>query len=325
MRLDVIIPSYNNQATIGRLLAALRHGLAPADRVVVVDDGSEDATPAIAERMVGELSGRLLLLRQAHRGPAAARNEGLRSATADVVLFLGADIIPTPVLLARHRAVHRAFPEESVGCVGLVTWDPSLPPTPLMVWLEHGGNQNAFGEIAGEEWVSPTAYCYGANLSLKRSLVESVGGFDAVHFPSYGWEDLDLGIRLARRGCRLKYEPAAKALHAHPQTLSSMVERQRLLGPGAVMLGRLHPDVLRPPAGGWENLRALLGRVCFPPPVEHALFWVAKRFGSRVMLPRVYQRLASFVFTKSVHAARSTPPSVERPPTVFPGIFDERP
>lgn len=322
MRFDIVIPSHNNAATIERLLEELHPQLKEADRVLVVDDGSSDATPEIVERFGERWGDQLLLLRQSRQGPAAARNRGLRSATADVVLFLGADTIPGPALLARHRAVHRAYPEETVGCLGFVTWDPSLPPTPLMVWLEHGGNQNAFGEIAGEEWVDPKATCYGANLSLKRSLLSTVGGFDAVNFPSYGWEDLDLGIRLSRLKCRLRYEPAARAFHAHPQTLSLVLARQRLLGAGAVALERLHPDVVRLPSGLGEQARELLRRICFPPFIQAALQRAVESRGTRVMLPRVYQRLVSLVFTKSVHMARSVPSAVERSPSWFSKSFD---
>lgn len=317
MRFDIVIPTHNNTATIGRLLEALRLELHTDDRVLVVDDGSTDMTPSIVERACARWKSQCLLLRQSHQGPAAARNRGIESSTADVVLFLGADMMPRSRLLARHRAVHRAWPEDTVGCAGFVTWDPSLPPTPLMIWLEHGGNQNAFGNVAGEEWIDPTTYCYGANLSLKRALLQKVGGFDATHFPSYGWEDLDLGIRLSRLRFRLRYEPTARVWHVHPQTLRSVLKRQRLLGLGVVTLERLHPDVVRLPRGKGERVREFLRQVCFPSFVRGALSFVAERYETRVMLSRVYQRLTALAFTKSVQDARSVPYTVESFPSGF--------
>lgn len=319
MPFDVIIPAHNNAATISRVLDALWRALAPGDRVIVVDDGSADSTRAVVERSRVPWQDRLLFLRQQQRGPAAARNAALKFAAADLLLFLGADILPDVQLLSRHRAVHRGFPEREVGCVGFVTWDPALPPTPLMVWLEHGGNQNAFGDIAGQTWVDPRSYCYGANLSLKRALLQDIGGFDDVRFPSYGWEDLDLGIRLARRGCRLAYEPTARAWHMHPQTFTSVIDRQRRLGSGAVMLERLHPDVLRFPPRSRGAFRTACYRLLLSFGAWRGFRLVAELCGQRFILPRLYGFLTSSVFKKSVQDARFGLQPVDNSSSVYLG------
>ena len=312
MPFDVVIPAHNNAATISRVLIRLRPQCADGDRGVIVDDGSTDATADVIERTVASWRDRVALVRQPQRGPAAARNAAVKLGTNHLLLFLGADIVPDATLLSRHRAVHTWYPESTVGCLGFVTWDSSLPPTPFMVWLEHGGNQNAYGEIAGKTWVDPRAYCYCANLSVKREFLEDAGGFDEEHFRSYGWEDLDLGIRLARRGCRLCYEPTARARHVHAHTVSSIVQRQRQLGTGAVILERLHPDSVRfpPKQRGW--LLRICRRLLYALGTSGWFVWLVGFFGRRFILPRMYEFLLSSSFKKSVQGSREPHRSVEK-------------
>lgn len=310
MSLNVIIPAYNAAATITEVLAALRPQLGPDDRVLVVDDGSTDETAArVRAATIPEVQ--LTLRSIPHGGPAAARNAGLHAATADILLFLGADCVPARDCLRRHRTVHRRYPEETVGCVGFVTWDPLLEPTPFMVWLEHGGNQNAYGEIAGEWWVDPRSYCYGANLSLKRSLLTSVGGFDAARFPSYGFEDLELGFRLQRLGVQLWYEPTARAWHVHRKTVAAVLHRQSDLAAGFSALRDSVPELRRRGARMIPVGRILLRRFGHSPAFLGALSAVATWLERYVLVPRLYATLLSLAFTKCVQDSPARTDTVE--------------
>lgn len=299
MSIDVIIPAYNAAATIAEVLVALQTQLDPDDHVFVVDDGSVDETAARV-RAATITDTHFTLRTIPHGGPAAARNVGIRAATADVLLFLGADCIPARDCLRRHRAVHLHYSEETVGCVGFVSWDPLLQPTPFMVWLEHGGDQNAYGEIAGTSWVNPRAFAYGANLSLKRSLVSRLGGFDAAHFPGYGWEDLELGFRLQRIGCRLWYEPTARAWHVHRKTVTSVLRHQPDLAAGFRVLCQIIPELRRRDTRSGTIRRKLLRNLGHSPLILGALSRSAIWLEQRLLVPRLYKTLLYFVFTKCV-------------------------
>ncbi len=72
---SVIIPAYNRAALIGRTLDSVLAQPGEPAEVIVVDDGSTDGTPAVVERY----GARVTLLRQANRGPGAARNLALRA------------------------------------------------------------------------------------------------------------------------------------------------------------------------------------------------------------------------------------------------------
>ncbi len=302
MSIDIIIPTHNSARTVGDVLSALRRQVRSGDRVIVVDDGSTDDTARVLQESAVLFRTALVVHARPHGGAAAARNTGLTLARGNIVLFLGADILPAPSLLARHRALHDAYPEETVGCLGFVTWDPALPPTPFMVWLEHG-SQNAYRGIAGERWVDAGAYCYGANLSLKRSILTRVGGFDERNFTAYGWEDIDLGMRLAAHGLRLAYEPTALGWHRHRHTLVTFCRRQELVGRGIVAMARLHPARVRfeAPLMRASRPRALVPlRVSLRPIVAHLATWAEERW----IVPRLYARVTGWAFTHGVQSAR---------------------
>lgn len=298
METDIIIPARNNAPTLPRVLTALQEQVSPRDHVMVVDDGSTDSTPdvlAAARRVWGD---RLHGLRQAAAGPAAARNAGVAAGQSPLLVFLGADCIPQPRWLARHQAVHRRFPEETVGCVGWVSWDPTIPPTPLMVWAEHGGDQNAFGLLAGQEWVSPRHATYGANLSLKRSFFAPAGGYDAVRFPAYGWEDLELGLRLERQGFRLRFEPSARVWHAHRYPAAEVRSRAVSVGRGFSALQALHPEVGALPLPHGRN--RLLGAVARGVGLDRAAWFLAARTADRWVLPTLYRVACRFSFLEGL-------------------------
>jgi GT2 family glycosyltransferase len=300
--ITVVIPAFNNVATIREVLTRLarQRGALP-HRVIVVDDGSSDAT-ADAVRASSRRDNGVTLISGPHRGAGAARNAGAGAADTELLLFLGADILPGPSLLRRHLSIHRQEPGESTGCLGFVTWDPRLPPTPFMVFLEHGGPQNAYGDIAGQTWVDPRRFFYGSNISLKRRAFLDAGGFDAEHFPGYGWEDLELGMRLAARGFRLRYEPAARGVHHHAVHLRDALNRMRAVGRGARVLAALHPEAEAVDLHRERRVGAAR-RAVFSPPVRRIVLRAARASEKRLLLHRLYRRNLSLAFYDGVHDA----------------------
>ncbi|HEX7052160.1 MAG TPA: glycosyltransferase family 2 protein [Longimicrobiales bacterium] len=100
IRLSVVIPVYNEEATIEKLLARVR-ALSLSLEVVCVDDASTDGTRAVLERLHGEGVVDVFVAHERNRGKGAAVRTGIRHATGDVIVIQDADLEYDPRELPR--------------------------------------------------------------------------------------------------------------------------------------------------------------------------------------------------------------------------------
>ena len=195
MRISVIIPAHNAARTLGRTLASLeRQDVDEAYEVVVVDDGSEDETAAIAERSDGVRA----VAHPQPLGPGPARNTGVEAARGSMLFFTDADCYPSPDWLRRGL--------EAIGTADLVQGavrpDAAVSPEPFdrSVWV---GSEFGLYETA--------------NLLVRREWFDRVGGFEDWLGARIGKplaEDLWLGWRVRRAGGRTAFSDAALVEHA---------------------------------------------------------------------------------------------------------------
>jgi len=108
---SVIIGVYNRPELIIETLDSVLAQTHPEIEVIVIDDGSTDATPAVLERFAG----RIAVHREEHRGLPAALNHGLRLATGEFVVFLDSDDLGVPPFLARLVARLSSLDNTTVG------------------------------------------------------------------------------------------------------------------------------------------------------------------------------------------------------------------
>jgi glycosyltransferase involved in cell wall biosynthesis len=113
---SLIVPAFNVEATLEQTLHALLAQTYDAFEILIVDDGSTDATPAIAARFARDP--RVRLIRQTNRGLAGARNTGIIAAQGDVIGFCDADDIWLLEKLARHVAHLEANPHVGISYSG---------------------------------------------------------------------------------------------------------------------------------------------------------------------------------------------------------------
>ncbi len=160
MRISAVIPCYNTAAFVGEAIDSALGQSRPPDEIVVVDDGSTDASADVA-RGYGE---RVRLVRQPNGGIGAARNRGLAESSGDWIAFLDADDVwPRDSLAARVAAIEASVSLDYV--VGLTEEFLNLGDTPGLVTRAKAAPASA--RVAGA-------------LLIRKGLFDRVGDFDAT-------------------------------------------------------------------------------------------------------------------------------------------------
>jgi GT2 family glycosyltransferase len=226
--ISVVINVLGRHDALARVLEGLerqRDATGSFEVVVAVDaaESEPDGIAAVARNRPYPIR----VVRAGRAGASAARNAGWQAASAPLVLFLGADIVPSRRLVAEHLAWHGRHPGLQVAVLGDVRWARGLRVTPFMRWLDRGWQFDYRG-IEGDE--AGWGRFYTANVSVKRALLERVGGFDEEAFP-FHYEDLDLARRMADHGLRVLYNRAARGGHWHPRTLEDWRARTAAVAP----------------------------------------------------------------------------------------------
>jgi glycosyltransferase involved in cell wall biosynthesis len=204
---SVVVPVYNGEETIAECLDSLLALRYPAGLVdlLVVDNGSRDGTAAVLERY----DRRIARLSESTRGPAAARNAGLRAAGGEVVAFTDADCRVDPDWLT---AIVAPLADQGVGIAGGTI--RALPPA---------NEVERFGEAIHDHRqaieVFDPPYAITMNWASRRAVLEELRGFDEDFRRG---EDVDLSYRMIQAGYTLAFAPAAVVYHHHEENLAGL-------------------------------------------------------------------------------------------------------
>jgi glycosyltransferase involved in cell wall biosynthesis len=243
--ISVIIPTYNRCQKLLRVLQSLESQTLDAKRfeVIVVDDGSTDATPEMIGGYRQNSPLRITYVRQSNKLQAAARNRGIALAREPLLMFIGDDIVPSPDLLRQHLDFHRQHNCcGDMAVVGRIKWQGDLCPTPFMKYINDRGPQFAFA-LMGHPGPWSFDCFYASNVSLPREMLQKLGRAFDEDFKSYGWEDAELGYRLELAGMRLLYNADAVAYHDHPTDVRQFCQRQHQVGQCSRLLFEKHPEL----------------------------------------------------------------------------------
>lgn len=244
-RVEVVVPVFERPELLDACLAALRSA-SPDLRVVVVDDASSDDEVA----RVARAHGADLVRHPLNRGPAAARNSGLRETSAPLVAFVDADCAVTDGWLD-PLLVH--FEDPRVAAVAPRIRSRSPRPGVLARYTDA---RSALDMGPRPELVAhggPLGFLPSAALLVRRSALSAAGAFDEDLRVG---EDVDLVWRLADGGGLVRYEPASVVTHETRPTPAGWAGRLVAYGTSAAALERRHPGRLTPARlSGW-NLAA---------------------------------------------------------------------
>jgi glycosyltransferase involved in cell wall biosynthesis len=197
---SIVVPTRDRAEYLRVSIASLLAQQADAPfEVIVVDDGSTDDTPAVAERAGAKL------IRMTARGPNAARNAGVRAAEAELVLFVDDDIDAPPGWLAAYLDGARQHPDaDAFGGPIRARFEGRAPrscgrePAPITT-LDLGAEDRE------------AEFVWSANMAVRRRAFERVGVFDE-DLPQFGEEEEWL-MRLHAGGGRVVYVAEAGLDH----------------------------------------------------------------------------------------------------------------
>ncbi|VEP13588.1 putative glycosyltransferase [Hyella patelloides LEGE 07179] len=261
MYISIIIPTYNRLLILQKCLLALENQKITSNKIeeyeiILVDDGSTDNTLEwLAENK--QQFPHLKIFQQNHQGPAAARNLGIDNAKGDTIIFIDSDLVVTENFLQAHINA-------------LVTGKKSLKSDRLFTygWVINTCNfENPTNEPYKITDFS-AAYFATGNVAIAKKWLLEAGKFD-TQFQLYGWEDLELGVRLKKLNLKLIKCPEAVGYHWHPnfnlEQIPQLIEKEIQRGKMGVIFYQKHPT--------W-NVRMMIQMT-----ILHRLLWGILSFG----------------------------------------------
>lgn len=250
MRLSIVIATKNRASYLERALRSLEAQIgAPSFEVVVADNGSTDATRAVADAAAarGSLKVKYVYEERANRGKA--RNAGVAAAEGFLLLFCDDDVQAPPGWVAAHEAAHAQ--------ASLVASGPIL-------------NVASYEERPRPSVANfSRAFFCTCNVSLPRADFERAGGFDE-DFDLYGWEDTELGMRLRERGMKRTFAWDTYIWHVKPPDENTLaVETRKTMEKArmAVRFVRKQPTQRARLAAGLHPANVLRGKYLLPDPL----------------------------------------------------------
>jgi len=188
-RVSIIIPAYNAASFIGDSVRSALTQTYPNKEIVVVDDGSTDDTRAILEEYIK--SGQIKYFYQENKGPAAARNLGIKNSSGEFIAFLDADDVWLPEKLKKQIDL---FKNPKVGLVysDMEFFGDKFPFKKYSEMTKGFYRGEAMRELIKRNFIPISS------VVLRREVFEMAGYFneDFKRFPI--GEDYELWLRVAR-------------------------------------------------------------------------------------------------------------------------------
>jgi biofilm PGA synthesis N-glycosyltransferase PgaC len=215
-RVSVIVPAFQEERTIRDTVETVLASRWPDLEVVVVDDGSPDGTSEAVRDLAD--AGRIVLVRQANAGKAAALNAGIARSTGEVVLYTDADSVFLPDTVAQ-MARWFGDPRVDAVCGNDAPLRPRTALQKLLVVTTHVGT----GFVRRALSVLGCLPIISGNLgAIRRRVLDEIGGFERI------WgEDLEITFRLHRHRKRIVFDPEPTVLAECPATFGALW-RQRV-------------------------------------------------------------------------------------------------
>jgi GT2 family glycosyltransferase len=218
--IDIIIPAYNSRYTIQKTVISSLFQVLPTGwrkNIIIVNDGSSDGTADYCQILFkGQVQ---VISHDRNRGRSASRNTGWKSASGQYVVFLDSDC---EWLSKDSLRAHL----ESLGGNADVSTGPIIARNQTF-WAEYFKTLQSSRE---EDFASGNYAAFtSANCAIKRSVLESVGGFDE-RYRHYGFEDRDFFLRLLALGTKIRFCSEAVIIHTPDSSLKDICRKMKEAG-----------------------------------------------------------------------------------------------
>jgi GT2 family glycosyltransferase len=209
--MEAVVVTHNSSRDLGRFVAS-SPTLEALSRVVVVDNASDDDTCAIAEA-----AGIDVLRSPTNVGFGAAANLGLTHTSGDIVALLNPDIRVLDPSSVDRLSRHFADPRVALAAPALILPDGNFQDSARLVPTVANLIRRRFlhrrAGVVDADRPSNVAWVVGAAILVRRTAFDDISGFD----PRYRvyFEDVDLCVRLRRRGWVVRFDPGVAFSHQH--------------------------------------------------------------------------------------------------------------
>jgi len=205
-KISFIIPVLNGEKYISRCLENIFSEMNDHDEIIVVDNGSTDATLNIVNKLES-----VKLVKQSNVSISTSRNSGAKIAEGDFFAFIDSDCLVCDGW--REAAIEILSSNPIIAGTGS---HYDLPENPT--WVERAWLSSR--KLSPSENTSVV----GGNFIIKKSAFEAVNGFDEKLITD---EDTDIGIRLRKAGFKVIYAPQVRVIHlGNAKTMRQFVKKE---------------------------------------------------------------------------------------------------
>jgi glycosyltransferase involved in cell wall biosynthesis len=271
-KVSVVVASYNGARTLPACLDSLEKLNYPDCEVLLVDDGSTDATMQITSAHK-----KVRYIHQPHQGLSVARNTGIHAANGEIIAFTDSDCRADEDWL--YYLVGDLLNSKFAGIGGHNFLPPEDSLVAAAVQVSPGGPAHVMLNDRTAEHIP------GCNMAFYKWALLEIGNFDPIY--QRAGDDVDVCWRLQQRGYKLGFSPAGFVWHYRRSTVGKYLQQQRGYGEAEALLVRKHPEYFNLFGGSiWQ------GRI-----------YTASKFGVTLNKPIIYHGTFATAFFQTLYRA----------------------
>lgn len=243
MQVSVIIAVYNRAPLLNELLDQWRK----IDKetkyeyeLIFSDDESSDNSVEIL-KACNDLP--IRVLQNKHGGASKARNHAYEYATGEIIIFTGDDIFPSVDFVNNHYETYLKN-GENFATLGRIEWRDGIEMNHLMKHITDIGCEQ-FGFVGMKPYeIIDFRHFYTSNISVSRKKLQELDCLFDTTFKKYGFEDIELGYRLFKKGVNIFYNPSILCFHDHVyNSVDKFCNRQLSAGEELNTFKKLNPEL----------------------------------------------------------------------------------